>query len=200
MGWIAHASTPFRVAVDPEFPGDGDWRCPTYAFDRDGTVRVDPDTTWGAPTVLDVTPNEEDRWIGFFSSGGLGGLSGVFATPDAVAVCVVVDGLAYLVDVTAPQGGAPTISWQTAQVVPMTDPRLLLIVSDLNIVALGVDGVAWQTQRLAVDDLRVVKTAPGRILCTLDNLGGSATIELDATTGEQVSGTRLDSFWPPNAQ
>jgi len=45
----------------------------------------------------------------------------------------------------------------------------------------------------------VSRSSGGIIECTLDNLGGSPTITLDATSGQQLTSTRLDSFWPPDA-
>lgn len=83
--------------------------------------------------------------------------------------------------------------------VPVDGCDLLLLVRFIDIVALGPSGVAWRSARLAVDDLAVVIASPEAVVCSLDNLGGSETITLDPLTGEQLSGTRLDSFWPPEA-
>ena len=127
------------------------------------------------------------------------GDSGVYATPSPRRLCVLADGLAYLVGVNAAQHGADVVHDQVGQVEVVVDPELLLLVRFIDIVAIGVDGVAWRSPRLAVDDLRVVSTVGGIIQCSLDNLGGSPTIALDAATGAQREGTRLDSFWPPDA-
>jgi hypothetical protein len=195
-----HFAPAFEVVVAPEFPGDGDWRCPFFAYEREGVVQVASGTTWGAPTVVEVSLADDSRWIGTFAAGGLGGTSGVFATPDPFGLCVVNDGLAYLVDVRYPENGAAPLHWQVEQVVEVREPSRLLLVRFIDMVALGSEGVAWRSPRLAVDDLRVVSTVDGMIECTLDNLGGSETITLDAVTGEQVAGTRMDSFWPPDAR
>lgn len=34
----------FDVAIDPEFPGDGDWGAPTFAFGRDGELLAEPES------------------------------------------------------------------------------------------------------------------------------------------------------------
>ena len=194
-----HFSAAYDVIIDPEFPGDGDWRCPVIGFGRDGRPQEDFDSRWGAPTVVEVIPIDGERWVAQFAAGGLGGVSDVYATPAPDRLCVVADGLAYLVDVDAADGAAQVVHDQVWQIEAVTEPSLLLLVRFIDIVAIGAEGVAWRTPRLAVDDLRVVNTSGGIIECSLDNLGGSSTISIDAATGRQVDGTRLDSFWPPDA-
>ena len=126
-------------------------------------------------------------------------LRGAFATPNSRSLVVVVDGLAYLVDVARPSTPARIVHDQVHQVVPTSEPPLLLLVRFIDVVAIGPDGVAWATPRLCVDDLQVVRAGPTGIECSCDNLGGTPTITLDPRTGAQIAGTRLDSFWPPDA-
>ena len=99
----------------------------------------------------------------------------------------------------APGDGAEIAHDQVVQVEAVAEPALLLLVRFMDIVAIGASGIEWASPRLAVDDLRVTSTSGGLIRCSLDNLGGTPTITLDAATGEQRDGTRLDSFWPPDA-
>ena len=71
----------YTVAVDPDFPGNGDWDCPVVAFDRMGVV----------------TPAFECRWGHAFGRSSSATQSGPeCGSPHVVAI--VVDGLAYLVD------------------------------------------------------------------------------------------------------
>lgn len=194
-----HFAPAFGVSVDPEFPGDGDWGCDVYGFGRDGLVEDDFHSAWGTPTIIEVIPSEGDRWVGKYAAGGLGIASGLYATPDPFLLCVVVDGLAYMTDVRRPGEGSLVVHNQVSQVMAVEGASLLLLVRAFDIVALGIGGVAWRTGRIAVDDLFVVSATDGVIECTLDNLGGSDTITLEAATGRQLGGTRLDSFWPPDA-
>ena len=188
----------FSVEVDPEFPGDGDWRCPVVGFDRDGSIMSEFDSPWGTPLIVRVEPSSGPGWIGMFAAGGLGSQRGVFATPAPDLLAVVVDGLAYLVDSSSPGEHAQTVHDQVHQVVPSEVPPLLLLVRFSDLVAVGRTGVAWRTPRLCVDDLEVWHAGPGGIVCSCDNLRGTPTITLDPTTGLQVEGSRLDSFWPPD--
>ena len=77
----------------------------------------------------------------------------------------------------------------------------MLLVSFLDIVAVGPSGVAWRSGRLAVDDLRVVKVSGDVIecLCSLGGPDADEILVLDVLTGRQTAGTRLDGLWPPEA-
>ena len=94
----------------------------------------------GPPTVLEVVPIDGERWIGQFAAGGLGGISGVCATPSPRRLCVLADGLAYLVDVDAAQRGADVVHDQVGQIEVVLEPELLLLVRFIDIVAIGADG------------------------------------------------------------
>ena len=157
------------------------------------------DSRWGTPFVARIEPASGTSWVAMFAAGGLGSFRGAFATPDPRSLVVVADGLAYLVDTERPSNSAAVIYDQVHQVVPCREPRLLLLVRFIDIVALGTAGVAWSTTRLCVDDLWVRRVERHTIVCSCDNLGGTSTITLDAASGAQIDGTRLDSFWPPDA-
>lgn len=190
----------FEFTVDPEFPGDGDWGYPVFNFGRSGEPLSEPDSRWGRPTVVDIEARRSPRWIGMFAAGGLGAYRFVCATPSPELICVVVDGLAYLVDVNRPGDAARVALQMVTQVVPVQGLPLMLLVRGLDIVAIGRGGVAWSTRRLVVDDLKVVEATRKSIVCTGDLLDGApSTIELDPQSGEQVLGTRLDRLWPPDA-
>lgn len=196
----SHFEPAYHVSIEPEFPGDGDWGCPVISYGRDGEPLAEFESRWGTPTVVEVTPAGGDPWVGMFAADGLGGVCGVFACPSPEQLCVATDGLAYLVNVKRPTDGAEIVHDQVGQIVAVERLPLLLLVRFIDIVALGPDGIAWKTPRLAVDDLRVQRATADGIECTCDNLEGStSTLTLDPRTGEQTSGTRLDSFWPPDA-
>lgn len=184
----------FTVEVEPPFPGDGNWGHPVFGYGRDG-LGLDPFASrWGTPVVLGVHPDTAPAWIGMFAAGGLGQLTGTFGCPGRDNLCVVADGIAYLIDVTQPEAPAVIAQNMVWQVESVTDANVLLLVCPWDITAIGPNGVAWNTGRLAVDDLRIDQADTESIVCSLDNLGGTPTIELDPRTGEQMSGTRPD--WP----
>ena len=140
----------FRLEVDPEFPGDGDWDCPVFGFDRHGSVMPQFDSRWGTPFVIRVQRLRGPEWVALFAAGGLGSLRGAFATPAPNLAVIVVDGLAYLIDATAPGAQATIVHDQVHQVVSCDEPPLLLLVRSIDLVAVGRTGIAWSTPRLCV--------------------------------------------------
>ncbi len=189
----------YTIEVDPEFPGNGEWGCPVVGFDRSGAVMPDFDSRWGTPFIVRIQPDGGQEWVAMLAAGGLGHLRDAFVTPEPHLLAVVADGLAYLLDARSREIPAQIVHDQVHQVVPSSDPPLLLFVRFIDIVAVGPSGIAWRTPRLCVDDLEVREVGPDGIVCSCDNLGGTATITLDPATGDQVEGARLDSFWPPDA-
>ncbi|MCU1356072.1 MAG: hypothetical protein JWM89_1490 [Acidimicrobiales bacterium] len=190
----------FEVEIDPEFPGDGEWGCPVYGFDSMGQL-VDAFTSrWGSPVIVMARPTGRDPWVGMFPSGGLGSGSQVFACPGPNHLGVMAGGDVYVIDVLAPSQDASVVPVSAVQQVEgIAGTDLLLLVRQLNIVALGGDGVQWTTPRLCLDDLRIVAASAGSIVCSVFNLDGTDEndeIELDPTTGEQTRGTRFDSHSP----
>jgi hypothetical protein len=199
----AHDFEPsYQVEAQPEFPPDGGWTEPLFCYDRDGRLIADPPTRWGAPFVVRVKPAAAPVWVGMFEAGilGRGGAVSAHACPRSDQLCVVVSGLAYLVDTDAPQAGAAALDLSVTKVVATVSPPFLLLVTYSSVVALGPTGVAWQSDRIALDGLTVEAIRDGRLYCKADNLeGGYDDFVLDAATGEQVAGPRFRDSWPPDA-
>ncbi|PZS07042.1 MAG: hypothetical protein DLM55_11920 [Acidimicrobiales bacterium] len=182
----------YRVEIDPEFPSDGDWRCPVFGFGSDGQVQREVISRWGAPLVVHVMPTFSPEWIGVFPAGGLGGARGVFAGPAPTQMCAVVAGQAYLVRVDVPGSDAVMAHDEVNQAVPVSGASLLLLAGYTDIVAIGPDGVKWRTQRLAADGLRITEASADAIYCTIDALDGSlASIIVDPASGKVRAGPLL---------
>ena len=170
----------------PEFPRDGRWRQPVYAYARDGTPVSAPNERWGAPFVILVDPGSEPPWVGMFSAGGLGGIRAAFATPRQSDLCVVVDGLAYVVDVHSPTLAASVVADQVRQVERCSMPPRLFLATWTGIIALGPTGLAWRQPRLALDGLRIQGTSP-YVKCQVDDLkGGIDELQIDPESGRML--------------
>lgn len=176
-----HFDPAYRVEVDVE-PIDG---LPHYLYGRDGR-RVEDfeiESRWGAPLVIHVAAASGDAWCGTFAAGGLGVERVVCACPFAYHLCVIADGLAYLLDVTAPDQPATIVHDGIVQVMPARDPSLLLLASDTDLVAVGETGVAWSAKRLVLDSLRVLRANADAIVCSGDVGDRMATVTLSPQTG-----------------
>jgi hypothetical protein len=175
----------YDIELDPEFPSSGSWPHPVYAFDRDGRRVEEFLSRWGAPRVILVHPHGAASWVGLWPHGGLEGVSGAFAMPDPSQLCVVEGGTAYVVDVLKPELDATVASPWAQQISASDDPRLLLVSTLVDITAVGVDGIVWESPRLAIDDLRIVRVEGGRIMATGTCEPGSSieSFAIDVRTG-----------------
>jgi hypothetical protein len=183
----------YEVDLDPEFPSAGDWPCPVFGFDHDGRVVSEFVSRWGTPLIVRVAPANAAEWVGMFPADGLSGVEGVFAGPGPQQMCVLVGGQAYLVQVDVPEDAAVVAHFQVGQVVPALDPPLLLLVRFMDIVAIGTEGIAWRSPRLAVDDLRVLRADAGGVHCVGYLLGDSLQeFVVDPANGRVSAGARLD--------
>lgn len=150
----------------------------------------------GAYRSSSVSRQPRQGGWGMFAAGGLGDVTGVFAAPSPAALCAVVDGLAYLVDVEAPAHGAVIAHDQVGQVVAVLGRDLLLLVRMIDVVALGPEGIAWRSARLAVDDLRVEQATAEAIICSAWMLEDKTEeVILDPSRGVILEGRRLGDPW-----
>ena len=104
-----------------------------------------------------------ERWVGTFTAG-IDGVRGVFATPNPGRICCVVAGLAYVVNVKDSVRRSYPLQITSVTSVPGKDT--LLLVGVVDITALGQGGTEWRSERLVLDDLRVLHASADGIACT----------------------------------
>jgi hypothetical protein len=110
-----------------------------------------------AGTYVRVAPKHCAAWSGFFALGFNSEqvVSAICACPDPDSVCVVTGGYAYIVNVTDPE------SWFQVEQRPVVDLRvvpgegLILFAGFTSITAVGNSGIAWQTERLSWEGVRI---------------------------------------------
>jgi hypothetical protein len=172
----------YTVVVEPE---GSDRRGASYAYGRNGRLieEYDFESRWGTPLVLRVEPEGRSPFVGAFAAGGLGVVRDVYACPDPRHMCAIVDGLAYLVDVGAPERGAIVVANAVVQVVTVPDAPLLVLAGDADLAAVGPRGLAWSHTRLVLDDLRVLRASPEVVVCSGDVGGRMGTITITSGTG-----------------
>ena len=145
--------------------------------------RLNPMNAGARPSLSRSNPSTSHHGVGVFSSGGLGGVRSAFACPRTSDLCVVVDGLAYVVDVGKPSLGALVVADQVRQVVAEVKPPRLFLATWTGIAALGPEGLEWRASRIALDGLQIQATSP-YLLCRVDDLkGGTDQVRLDPATG-----------------
>jgi hypothetical protein len=121
--------------------------------------------------IFEVDPSDSDSWIGFArpaSAGSRHAVTGLLPTPDPSKLCVISRGTAYLVDVATRKFALLALSDPVIFVTSLTDAGLLLLATPWRVMAIGLDGPAWQTGRLAIDGLRLDETDGSRLVGVAD--------------------------------
>lgn len=153
--------------------------------------------------LLEVTPHGREAWIGDFQ-GGAEGLDGVFATPSADTVCVVVKGQGYWVPVLAPERFELIRSIPIRHVVPVANRRVLLFVDYTRLAAYGANGCLWITEDLSWDGLEITEVNAAAVLGTgWDSPAGrrvSFSVDLDSGKAEGGSSPATYGADPRNAR
>jgi hypothetical protein len=140
--------------------------------------------------VLEVTPEGGEQWIGEFW-GGEEGLDGMFATPNADALCDVVKGQGYSVPVREPTAFDVVRSIPIKRVLAVQNPAALLFVSYTRLSAYGPQGFMWMTEDLSWDGLEILDIAAGTIRGTgWDSPAGrNVSFSVDIATGKAEGGS-----------
>jgi len=81
--------------------------------------------------------------------------TGVFACPNAVQMCAVAGGYAYVIDTAQPDHCTHIALKPVVEVRPLVAQGLLLFVGFHSMVAWGRNGLAWETARLSWEGVRI---------------------------------------------
>jgi len=134
--------------------------------------------------ILRITPLDGEAWDVAV------GKAGWARTPNPHAIAVLSDGHGLVLDVVE-----RTVLVDVEPVVRITEDELhdlVYLVGFSAISAVGHDGIAWSTGRLALDDLKVVRIEPERIVCS-GSFGEPLPSEVvvDPRDGTRISGPDL---------
>jgi hypothetical protein len=81
--------------------------------------------------------------------------TGVFACPNAVQMCAVAGGYAYVIDTTQPERSTHIPLKPVVEVRPLVEQGLLLFVGFHSMLAWGRDGLVWESARLSWEGIRI---------------------------------------------
>lgn len=81
--------------------------------------------------------------------------TGVFPCPNPDELCAVAGGYAYIIETLEPQRSTHIPLKPVVDVLTVPSHSLLLFVGFHTLLAWGTDGVAWQTQRLSWEGIRI---------------------------------------------
>jgi hypothetical protein len=132
----------------------------SLAFSFPGADPVDPQREMADGIILAVCPDQGKPWIAVFDMGGYGSPPAaprqVLAWPDPRSFCVVQDGAACVVRSDQPQTHEEIDLFPVCHVLAVPSHDLVVFAEFTTLVAYSPNGVAWQSSRLAWDDLQIV--------------------------------------------
>jgi len=124
--------------------------------------------------------------------------TGVFACPNAVQMCAVAGGYAYIIDTEQPEHSTHITLKPVVEVRPLVAQGLLLFVGFHSMVAWGWNGLAWESARLSWEGVHII-SIDGDVLHGLGwNLltDREVAFSVDLLTGQHQGG----GFAPPPQQ
>jgi hypothetical protein len=182
--------------TDETFPADYEARILDETRSAEPSHHLGRSDSQGlSPMFVEVAPNDGVPWVVTVEKPGptvKGVLSGTFATPNPARVLILAGGDPYLVDVHNPDGfEALETADPVVAVLPAVSDGLLLLASPWAVTAVGRNGVAWQTGRLAIDGLRLDEIDGGKIagVADPDSDDESRDFAIDLRTGAHEGGT-----------
>ncbi len=139
--------------------------------------------------------SSQNVWTGKFNSAWepTGLLTGYWNCPHPYGLLVVVSGDGFLLDVKQPHSiiELSTIC-PVVSVTPVIEHEILLLASFTELAAISKSGLEWTTNRLAYDDLRILKISGhivhGSVPAYPPGHGDPVPFEVDLLTGETRGG------------
>jgi hypothetical protein len=125
--------------------------------------------------------------------------TGVFACPNAVQMCAVAGGYAYVIDTAQPEHCTHIALRPVVEVRPLIAQGLLLFVGFHSMVAWGRNGLAWESARLSWEGIRIT-SIDGDVLHGMGwNLltDREVSFSIDLLTGQHQGGGFAQ---PPGSQ
>ena len=130
-------------------------RCFVYPRDAEEVER-------GALAVM-VRPAEGVPFLATFALGfaDAAAPSGIWSCPDRDELCAVAGGYAYVVDARDPERFTHVELRPVLEVRAAPEQKLLLFCGSYSVLAWGAQGLAWKTQRLSSEGLRITEIRDG---------------------------------------
>jgi hypothetical protein len=125
-----------------------------------GGGELDPQQELAEPPIFAVRPEECNPRIGTFWGGGYGAPPAaptqIVGMPDERSICVVKHGLACVIRTDDPSASFEIELFPVCSVLPVPEHRLVVFGDFTQLLAYGEKGVAWRTEQLAWDNLKIL--------------------------------------------
>lgn len=140
-------------------PLEGRSRVEVYEFRRQRRLSGSGELileTVAKSRMFEVIPRDGEPWVGDFECGP-GGTSGLYATPCADELCIVLEGQGFWIPVLNPAAFELIRSIPIKEVHAVPKGSMLVFVDFTRLAAYGANGLLWQTERLSWDGLEIIQ-------------------------------------------
>jgi len=131
----------------------------SYVFQRS------PSSTSPVALTWQVEVSSSHRWRGIIYADRppvRAAVTDIFSTPDAATMCAVANGDAFLINCDDPGAGTYLSTGGPVVIIASAiEDNVLLLASPWVITAVGSAGLAWRTERLSIEALRLDEIADG---------------------------------------
>jgi hypothetical protein len=132
-------------------------------FAYPGAQPVDRQQELAVTPILEVHPAGGDPWIGVFYGADEYAVPpavhhAAIAFPDGWTFCVIRSGSGMIVRADDPLTTSEIESWPITGYLVVPDSDLVVFADFTNLVAYGREGIAWRSRRLALDDLKIIRS------------------------------------------
>ena len=150
-----------------------------------GATPVEPNRELSSGAVLTVKPNHADAWVGIFDSFNRSQRS--VSWPDGRSVCVFTSyGSCCVVRADDPMIWFEAVMILPRLLHPVVSHGLVVLGDWTHLIAYDADGLAWESQRLVLDDLKVLECHDDVLRVQGLDPGGITELEVDLATGRAL--------------
>jgi hypothetical protein len=143
--------------------------------------------------LIKVSPQVGMPWLGIFAFGynSPNVVTGIYACPNSISVCVVSAGQGYIVRTDDPHVWEEVIAYPILDVRSLHMSKLLIFSDFTEIVAYGLGGMVWKTSRLSSDGLKIIEATPDYIRGLAWDAPQQQEVEflIDVRTGRHEGGS-----------
>ncbi len=144
---------------------------------------------------VEVIPYDGELWQGAFLQG-LGGVSGLYATPSPTTLCVVARGQGYWVPVLIPTDFLEVWCNPVKSVFAIPDRSIVVFASYTELAAYGPSGMLWLTDRLSWDGLKITEVTAQHVRGFAWDSPANREVPfiVDAETGKHEGGSSPEKY------
>lgn len=158
---------------------DCQWREKIYQFPRETS-------DFSHKLLLQVIPAGGDEWFGNFIGIDKTYFSGVVNWPDGNHICVVSEGVAFVVSVTDPNNYYELNEGPVMNVIEIDGMKMVIFATYSEIISYEIDMKLWETRHLAIDGIVLTEIKEGHLFGIADNILRKDKFKVDLKTGKYI--------------